>query len=194
MDLMQLLMQQLSGDGVKQISRQIGADEGTTNQAITAALPVLISALAANSSQPSGAESLQRALQKDHDGSILDNLSGFLGGGNTTSAGSSILGHVLGNRQGNIAGALSNQTGLNTGTIIQLLALLAPMLMGALGKTQAQNRFDPGSLSGYLNGQQQRSPAEPNMMDMLTGLLDSNKDGSALDDLTNMASKFLKKE
>jgi hypothetical protein len=110
MDLMQILMQQLSGDGVKQISQQIGADARTTNQAIGTALPVLISALAKNSSQQGGAENLHRALQNDHDGSILDNLSGYLGGGNAGTSGAEILGHVLGNRQDNVTNALSQQT------------------------------------------------------------------------------------
>jgi hypothetical protein len=44
MDLMQMVLQQLSGGGVRQISNQIGADEDTTGQAVQAAIPVLISA------------------------------------------------------------------------------------------------------------------------------------------------------
>jgi len=195
MDLMQILMQQLSGDGVKQISQQIGADEGTTNQAIGTALPVLISALAKNSSQQSGAENLHRALQNDHDGSILDDVSGYLSGSNAGSSGAAILGHVLGNRQNNVTNALSQQTGLDKGSIFSLLTTLAPMLMGALGKTQAQGGFDPGSLSGYLNGQNQQMQANsPDMMGMVTSLLDQNKDGSIIDDLGNIASKLFKNQ
>lgn len=194
MDLMQILMQQLSGDGVKQISQKIGADESTTNQAIGTALPVLISALAKNSSQQSGAEDLHRALQ-DHDGGILDNLSGYLNEGSAGSSGAAILGHVLGNRQDNVTNALSQQTGLDKGSIFQLLATLAPMLMGALGKTQAQGGFDPGSLSGYLNGQKQQvQQTSPDIMGTLTSLLDSDKDGSIIDDLGNIAGKIFKNQ
>jgi hypothetical protein len=194
MDLMQILSQQLSGDGVKQISKQIGADEGTTNQAINSALPVLISALAKNSSQQSGAESLQRALQKDHDGSIFNDLSGYLNSGTAESSGPSILGHVLGNRQGNVASAISNKTGLDTVSILKLLATLAPMVMGALGKEQAKSGFDAGSLSGYLNGQREQAQSSSGMTDMLTNLLDADKDGSIIDDLGNIASKFFKNQ
>jgi hypothetical protein len=194
MDLVQILMQQLSGDGVKQISQQIGADEGTTNQAIGTALPVLISALAKNSSQQGGAENLHRALQ-NHDGSILDDVSGYLNGSNAGSSGAAILDHVLGSRQNNVTNALSQQTGLDKGSILQLLSTLAPMLMGALGKTQAQGGFDPSSLSGYLNGQNQQMHANsPDMMGMVTSLLDQNKDGSILDDLGNIASKLFKNQ
>ena len=81
MDIIGGLMQQLSGDSLSRIGRQIGADEATTQSAIAAALPVLVSALARNASRPGGAEALDRALERDHDGSILDDLMGSLGGG-----------------------------------------------------------------------------------------------------------------
>jgi hypothetical protein len=195
MDLMQILMQQLSGDGIKQISQNIGADEGTTNNAIGTALPVLISALAKNTSQQGGAENLHRALQNDHDGSILDDVSGYLSGSNASPNGEAILSHVLGNRQDHVTNALSQQTGLDKGSIFQLLTTLAPMVMGALGKTQAQGGFDPGALSGYLNGQKREMQASsPDLMGMLTSLLDQDKDGSIIDDLGNIASKLFKNQ
>jgi len=76
MDLMQVLMNQLSGGGLQQISQQVGADEETTGQAISAAIPLLITALARNASQPAGADALHNALQ-DHDGGILGNVMGY---------------------------------------------------------------------------------------------------------------------
>lgn len=194
MDIMQVLLNQLSGNGLKQISQQVGADESTTNQVVTAAIPLLISALARNASQPGGANSLQNALQQ-HDGGILDNLGGLLGSSAETSDGSAILGHVLGNRQGNIENALSRQTGLNAGSIAKILMMLAPLVMGALGKAQRQGGFDSGALSGYLNGQQrQAQAAAPDIMGTLTSLLDSNNDGSVLDDLGNIAGNLFGKK
>ena len=194
MDMMQLLLNQLSGGGLKQLSQQVGADESTTNQAVSAAIPLLITALAKNASQPGGANALQNALQQ-HDGGILDNLGGLLGSPAETSDGSAILGHVLGNRQGNIENALSRKTGLDVGSIARILMMLAPLVMGALGKAQRQNGFDPGALSGYLNGQQREAQsAAPDMMGTLTDLLDSNNDGSVLDDLGNIAGNLFGKK
>lgn len=195
MDLVQVLMNQLSGDGVKQISRQIGADEGTTAQAVRVAVPVLVSALANNASQPTGAESLSNALQK-HDGGILDNVIGYLGGGGDVADGGAILGHVFGNRQSNVQNQLSQRTGLDAGSIGKLLMMLAPLILGALGKAKRQNHLDdPGSLGGYLNQQRNQAQNEaPDMMDMLTNMLDSNKDGSVLDDLGNIAGGLFGKK
>ena len=59
-------------------------------------MSAILGAMANNASKPGGADSLLGALQKDHDGSILDNLGGFLGQPNTDD-GNGILGHVFGN-------------------------------------------------------------------------------------------------
>jgi hypothetical protein len=190
MDLMDVLTQQLSGGGLNQISQQAGTDVQGTSQVVTAAIPLLISALARNASQPGGADALHNALQQ-HDGGILDNLSGYLNSGTGSSDGSAILGHVLGDRQSTVENALSKQTGLSAGSIGTILATLAPLVLGALGKQQRQGGFDPGALSGYLNGQQQQAQAAaPDMMGSLTSLLDAHNDGSVIDDLGRLASKF----
>lgn len=190
MDLMDILTQQLSGGGLKQISQQAGTDEQGTSQIVSAAIPLLISALARNASQPDGANALHNALQQ-HDGGILDNLSGYLNSGAGSTTGAAILGHVLGDRQNTVQSALSKQTGLDAGSIATILATLAPIVLGAIGRQQRQGGFDPGALSGYLNGQhQQAQAAAPDMMGSLTSLLDSNNDGSVIDDLGRIASKF----
>ena len=188
--LTQMLTQQLAGGAISMISNKIGADTGTTSKAIAIALPLLISALARNSSTPTGAESLNQALAKDHDGSILDNLDGFLG--NSESAdGAAILGHVLGGQRSDVENGLAQNTGLEPGAAGSLLETLAPMVMGALGKTQQEQGLDATGLSNYLGNQHQQAQASsPDIMGMLGSFLDSNKDGSVVDDVGRLAGKF----
>ncbi len=118
-----------------EIGRRIGADSGQTRSAIQAAVPALLAALSANAGQGSG---LRQAIAKDHDGSILDDLGGYLGGtsklSRRTTNGAGILEHTLGERQPNVEQALSAKSGLDIGSIGSLLALLAPVVMGMLGK------------------------------------------------------------
>ncbi len=76
--LTEMLMRQLSGSAISQIGNKIGADPGTTSKALAIAVPLLVSALARNSSTPGGAEALNQAVARDHDGSILDNLGALL--------------------------------------------------------------------------------------------------------------------
>jgi hypothetical protein len=190
MNLQDLLGQSLGSDAVTQISQTLGTDEGTASNAIQAALPMLLTGLARNSSTPDGAQSLMGALERDHDGSVLDNLAGSLGGGGT-DIGQAILGHIFGSRQNVAANGLSQASGLDAGRSIQLLALLAPIVMGALGRTSRQQGLDAGSLAGMLGGQaeQMAGNASP-LLGALNQLLDADKDGSALDDIAGIAGRL----
>lgn len=186
------LQQMVSGGAVEQISQQVGADENKTQEVIQAALPLLVGALARNAATPEGAQSLAGAIERDHDGSIIDNLRGFLSSGDT-SQGSGILGHVLGEKQGAIEQTLASHFGLSAGQVGQILMMLAPIVLGLLGRTKQQQGLDAGSLSGVLN--QQGGAVEPSggMMGMLNQLLDRNHDGSALDDVAGMVGGMFRR-
>ncbi|HYV07081.1 MAG TPA: DUF937 domain-containing protein [Blastocatellia bacterium] len=188
--LTQILMQQLAGGAISQISNKIGADESTTAKAIALAVPLLTAALARNSSTPTGAAALNQAIAKDHDGSILDNLMGYLSNSESGN-GAGILGHVLGGQRSDVENGLAQSTGLDPGSAGQLLEMVAPLVMGALGKTYQEQGLDAASLPGFLGDQQQQAQAAaPDMMGMLGNLLDSNKDGSVMDDVTRLAGRF----
>ena len=78
MSVLEMIQQRLGGQAVEQISRKIGADTGTTGNAIDAALPLLLAAMARNTNDDSQARSLHAAVSEDHDGSILDDVPGYL--------------------------------------------------------------------------------------------------------------------
>jgi hypothetical protein len=194
MDLMQILTSQLGGNAVSQISEKLGVDSGTAQAAITAGLPLLMSALAKNSSTPEGADKLHQALNRDHDGSVLNDIGGFLGGGNAESTGAGILKHVLGGSQAPIQNALGQSTGLNGGQVGQVLAMLAPVVMGAIGQQTKQQGFDASSLAGFLGNQQQAAAnASPDLMSIAIRFLDSNGNGSIMDEAAGLLGSFLKK-
>ena len=188
--LTQQLMQQLAGGGLSKIGQQIGADEQTTSSALSAALPLLLSALANNASKPQGAQALNQALANDHDGSILNDISGFLDNPQAAN-GAGILGHVLGGREPVVRQGLAQGTGLNTDQVGQLLQIAAPLVMGMLGQQRQQNGLDPNGLSAFLGGQQQAAQqSNPDIMGVVNNLLDANKDGSALDEILGIAGKL----
>ena len=189
-DITQLLAQQLLGGGLSQISQQIGADKDTTGQALSAAMPLLLSALANNASQPQGAQALHTALAQDHDGTIFNNMDGFLSNPQAAN-GAGILGHVLGERRDTVQNGLAQGTGLDANSMGQLLEIAAPLVMGALGQQQQQQGLDANGLSALLGQQQQAAQAaNPDLMGTIGNLLDMNHDGSALDDILRLAGKF----
>ena len=191
MSLLDMLQQRLGGDAVSQISRQLGTDHSTTQTAIAAALPMLVGALARNAQDPGKAGALASALGR-HDGSVLDDVAGYLGRGDTGD-GAGILGHVLGARQETVQTGLGQVAGLDPDKAGELLAMLAPLVMGALGKAQREKGLDTGGLAGMLGGERQRAAdGAPGVMGMLTSLLDRDHDGSVMDDIGGMLGKLRK--
>jgi hypothetical protein len=187
-----LLSQTLQGGTLDHLGAQLGTDPQTTSTAVAAALPMLVGALARNAQAPGGADALAGALARDHDGGILDNIGGFLSSGAAASSGAGILGHLFGAKQAAVQQAVSASSGLDSQGAGQLLAMLAPLVMGALSRgAQSQGGLDPSVLAGMLGGEQASlAQRAPDAMGMLGQLLDSNHDGSVVDDIGRLASRF----
>jgi hypothetical protein len=189
-DINQRLTQQLLDRELPQISRQIGADQDTTGQALSAVVPLLLSALAHNTAQPQGAQALHTALAEDHDGTIFNNMDGFLSDPQA-ARGAAILRHILGERREVVQQWLAEVTGLEPASVGQLLEIAAPLVLGALGQQQQQEELNPDGLSTLLDQQQQVDQARnPDFMSMVSDLLDVNNDGNALDDIFRWARRL----
>ncbi len=189
--ILEMLMENLSGEPTRQISQAVGGDEQSVSKAVTTALPLLLGALNRNAGDSGGAEALLGALGK-HDGSILDNIGGFLGQGGDTTDGAGILRHALGQKQGNVEAGIGKMSGLDSGSVGKILAMVAPLVMGALGKQQRQQGLDVSGLAGML-GQEKQSFEQraPEAMGPLGALLDTDGDGQIADDVINIGSKLL---
>jgi hypothetical protein len=189
MSLLDMLQQRLGSQAVDQIGRKIGADSGTTGNAIDAALPLLLSALARNATNTGQAQSLHRAVAEDHDGSVLDDIPGYVNQAET-GPGAGILRHVLGGKQQTVETGLSQATGLEAGKAGQLLTMLAPLVMGALGRAQQERGLDAGGLTNLLVGEQEHlKQSAPGVMGALGRFLDRDGDGSVLDDVGGLLGK-----
>ena len=190
--LTQIITQQLAGGASRTIAQRLGVSEATANTAVQVGVPLILAALARNANQPQGAQNLHDAINKDHDGSIFDNLMGYVSNPQTAN-GAGILGHVFGNQQPAIQNNLAQATGMDQNSAGGLLETLAPLVMGAVGRTQQQEGLDASGLSNLLNQQQQQAQTNaPGAMSILSSMLDQNNDGSAMDDLKRMAAGFFK--
>ncbi|MDH3224493.1 MAG: DUF937 domain-containing protein, partial [Gemmatimonadota bacterium] len=185
--LLDQLAGQLSGDALESLSSTIGADQKQTQSAMAAALPLLLGALAKNAAKPKGAEALDKALARDHDGSIFDNLSGALRSPNLED-GQGILKHVLGGRRDQVESSLSKASGLGGDQVTKMLATLAPLVLGSLGRAKRSSGMGVEDLSNMLNEERNAMESkEPALGGLLRGLLDRDGDGSILDDLAGGA-------
>lgn len=195
------LFQQLQqGQGLQQVSQQLGLDSSQATQAVGSALPLLLGAMGQNASEPQGAQSLLNALQRDHlgsggggggfdIGSILGAVMGG-GGGNATN-GAGILGHVFGGQTSQAAEVLGQKTGLDSGRSSQLLAILAPIVMSFLAQRFAQSG-NASQLSQALGQEAQQSSG--GIGSLLGGALDQDGDGQfGASDLFKLGAGLLKR-
>jgi hypothetical protein len=191
--ILDILTGALGNKATDQIGNKLGLDSSTVSSIISAGLPLLVSALAKNASSSKGAQSLHDAVTNDHDGSILDNIGGLLGG-TVDANGSGILGHIFGNKQSQIQQGLGKSAGVDGATAGQVLELLAPVVMGALGRQTSSQGLDAGGLAGMLNGAAQTaSKSSPDVLGSLIGMLDTDKNGSVLDNVAGMLGKLFKR-
>ena len=189
--LLEMLGQQLGGDAVHTISNTLGTDKGATSKAVSSALPMLLGALSNNSAKPDGAQALLGAIDRDHDGGVLDGVMDFLGTGDT-SPGAGILRHVLGSRQSSVEAGIGQASGLDSASVGKVLAMLAPLVMGALGRAKREKGLDASGLASLLGGERQRAEREaPDAMGLVGQLLDSDGDGQVLDDVAKIGGSLL---
>ncbi len=209
--LLDTIAQQLSGETVRMLSRQIGADEHATRKAVASALPLLIGGLARSSNESHAtASALTKVLARDHDGALLDNLQDLLqrsaGGGSLADAGgdgaygidrrsadgAGILRHVLGAKRSAVELGISKATGLDVKLVAQLLPLLAPVVMSALGKLHRQQKLDADGVARLLN--RERAEVERGVPEFRRGglmdYLDPDDEGEVAQVVAHLGAKL----
>lgn len=184
MDIMQLLKDQLSGQVLEAISGQIGATPQQTESAAGGIFATILGGLAKNASTPEGMHGLEGAIAKDHDGSILDDLLGVVTG-NAQPAnpratnGAGILGHIFGDKQEPVAEQVSQSSGLNMQQVMRLMPILAPIVLGLIGKMRNQGTAAPqqdgsmgiGDIASILLGGTQSAAQQHGMGGLLGSVL-----------------------
>ena len=189
---LEALLGLLQGQDIGNLASQVGGNEGEAKNGVMAALPAMLTALSKNTGTEKGAQELNNVLEKKHDGSILDNLSGYLSNPDLKD-GAGILNHLFGNQTSNVANAVSQSSGLDTNGSMKMLQMLAPILMGILGQQKKQNNLDAkglGNLTSMLASNFGSEAGTSGIMETVTNLLDANKDGNVVDDIMGMVGKF----
>lgn len=191
--MLESLIGTFGGDAIQKISQQLGTNPAQAQQALSAALPALLGGLAKNASTPQGAADLHAAVTSDHDGSILNNVAAAMQNP-ATGDGNAILGHILGGRQQAVEGAIARATGLDQAKVATLLPMLAPVVMGYVGRMQQQQGLNAGGLSKVLGeAGQLMSGQVGGVMGSLLQALDANHDGSVVDEAVGALGKLFGK-
>jgi hypothetical protein len=181
MNILESIMTAGNGAAVRQLGAQMGLSDAQTTAALSVLVPALSAGLQNNLQTSDGLSGLVAALSAGNHQRYVDNPA-VLGDTATVADGNGILGHIFGSKEVSrqVAVRAGAHTGLAPDVIKQMLPLAAALVMGAMSR---QARAGGGSsLAGVNAG---------SLLAILGGALDSNKDGSAIDDITGMIGRAL---
>ncbi|MBW7847728.1 MAG: DUF937 domain-containing protein [Bacteroidales bacterium] len=154
MDLTSLLSSPIGQGVIQTVSSQLGMNQKQASSAVNVAVPAILAGLMKNARTSQGAESLNKALESKHDGSLLDNLAGLFQSqsGALQQDGNSILEHIFGSNRAAVEKGVAQQSGLSLDKVKPLLAILAPIVMAYVGKQKRQSKTASGGLGDLLGG------------------------------------------
>jgi hypothetical protein len=183
MNILDAIVNAQDGAALRQLSSQVGLAPDQTTAALSALVPALAAGVQRNLQSQGGLESLVSALSSGNHGQYIDNPTS-LGDRSAVADGNGILGHLLGSKDVSreVASRAAAQTGLSDDVLKRMLPLVATLIMGALSKQSghaSSSVAGPGGSGGGIAA-------------MLTPLLDRNRDGSIVDDVTSLIGRFVK--
>jgi len=179
MNILDTIINAQGGGAVHNLGSQFGLGDTQTTAALSALVPALTAGLQRNLQGPDGLSQLSQALASGQHQSYLEDPS-LLADPATTKDGNGILGHLFGSKDvsRNVAANAAAQTGVSPDVIKQLLPVAAAMMMGAIARHSTQSSASAVPTSGG------------SLASTLGSLLDGNRDGSVMDDVTGMIGKF----
>jgi hypothetical protein len=178
----------LTPDLLRRIASGLGLDKAIVEKAVSAGIPGLLAALASLVAKPGGAEKLSDAVAQEQPG-ILTNIANVLGGtgqGALIDNGVNTLSSLLG---GSTTSALTNAVGrfanVDKRESNDLMGVLGPLLMGALGQQKRTSGLNASGLAQLITSQKDNiARAMPRgFADYLsgTGILDAVTDPTVKD-------------
>jgi len=177
MQLLNEVLDTVGGDNLRKIGKQLGLDESDLGRVLEQVVPALGQGLKRNTQGAGGLDSLAGALSSGGHQRYLGDIDAVLSGAGI-SEGNGILGHIFGSKDVSrkVAGQAAAATGVKDDVIKQLLPMVATLVMGTLNR-----KTDSGAQLGTGGA---------NPLGGLAGLLDSDGDGSSLDDILGFAKKL----
>ena len=183
--ILDTVQQQLNPDTVNQISQQLGVDPATTQQAITAALPVVLGGMASHADDPAAAAAIHD--EADNHAGLLGGLGNLIPGGaggvlgglaSAVGAGGlgSVLGSVLGPKNTQVQDGVSKASGLDPQRAKQLMMILVPIVLAAIAHHKRSAGLAPSEVGPTLQEQARTAQAEaerqsPHMGGLLGGIM-----------------------
>ena len=163
----------------KSIAKQVGIDIGDVGSIIGKLAPILMGGAKSNLNSDKDSGGLIKHIESKKYRDILDRPEEHLNNSNFKEQGDDILAELTGSKENSreLAKHVEQETGVSSSIVKTVLPMLAPMVIGALSKKSSTNLGNNSSGS--------------DMTDILSSLIDQDHDGSMIDDVMGMATKYI---
>ena len=198
--------------GIESMAKQLGVPPALAKQGAEALLPAILGGFKKQAQSSGGLEGLGGLLGQLGGGGLLDAV--LAPQATPVAPGNDVLGQIFGSKDVSrtVAGDAAARTGIDVGTLKQMLPILAMLVAGYMAKQGGQGQGGGGGLGdligGVLGGGSAGNASTGGLGGMLgsvlgggqgggTGglgglgsLLDLDGDGNPLDDIIGMAGKL----
>ncbi len=178
MNFLELLSSGAGQTAAQKMQNKFGINSSQIMALMAVAAPLIIAQLQKKSQDPVEAERIANAIDKDHDGSVLDDPDQIE---NRQDEGNSILSHIFGGQKTQVESQLSERSGIAPSQVGGILAMLAPLVMGYIGRQKNNKGVGSdglgGLLGGLLSGGQGASQGGGMLNDLLGGLQGGSQQG-----------------
>lgn len=144
----------LSPEIIGRLATASGLDRSMAGEAVSAAVPTILSSLSELVTKPGGARKLMSVLA-EQSGDPADISTSLIGQAQKVASGNDLLSSLLGGQTPSVlASGLGNFLGVGTNAMQTVLSSVAPLVLGALARVQRAKGLDSDGLARMLGEQQ----------------------------------------
>ena len=156
MDMNDVMKMMLNSGNIGQMGKLLGVNEKDAASAIEEILPMLLKGMQGQAKNKATQDGFLKALA-DHGKQDTSDMTKFIRNVDTDD-GDKIVNHLLGSEKDAVAAKAKKKSGIDTKTILKIMAILAPLLMTKMGnKAESKAKKDDTSdmlsvVGGLLDG------------------------------------------
>jgi OmpA-OmpF porin, OOP family len=157
-NLLDTIKSQIGSELIEKAANFVGEEGSVTKKTLELIMPALLGGITQQAKEPNAVAALLSNFKEGgHDGSIFDTVGNLLGGGSATQgfldSGEAIVNGLFGNKTSGIVDWIAAFTGIKTGSASGLMSMVAPLVMGAIGKQVVGGNLGLSGLTSLLESQ-----------------------------------------
>lgn len=177
-DFLGYFMSAGGSEAVSQLSKQLGIKKNVAAQIVPQVVPMILGGLKKQKDEKGGQPRVDKILNKYGSADVLKDIAGILSSRAADKKTDASLGGLLGSAGLQATDVLSQKFKIDASTAQRIIPMLAPIILGALTKKRDAGGAGSGGIADLLD-----SDGDGSILDDITGFLGSGSGNSLLKSL-----------